>query len=84
MTATGQYRTKHGGLHGFLYEIGAAKFARLDAPGASVTQAWGIDNNDNVAVSSDVGNFVYCIKAKNCPGAGADAVKRVPGKIALP
>jgi hypothetical protein len=43
------------------------KFARLDAPGASATQAWGIDNNDNVAVSSDVGNFVYCIKARTVP-----------------
>jgi hypothetical protein len=42
----------------------------FDAPGATLTQAWGINNNGVVAVSADVGSFAYCTTS-NCPGANA-------------
>lgn len=72
---TGQYQDSSGFTHGFLYTISTGEYTSLDAPGASNTQAWGISNKDVVAVSSDVGSYVYCLKAKTCPVAGAGAVK---------
>jgi hypothetical protein len=85
---SGQYQDTSGVIHGFVYNISKAKFTTLDAPGASLTQAWDISNNDVVGVSTDVGSFVYCIKASTCPGAGAGVVKtqHVPGRYtpALP
>jgi hypothetical protein len=68
---SGQYQDTNGVIHGFIYKISTGKFKTLDAPGASLTQAWGISDHDVVAVSADVGNFVYCIKANPCPSAPA-------------
>jgi hypothetical protein len=78
---SGQYQDSSGVIHGFIYKISTATFTGLDAPGATLTQAWGINNNNVVAVSADIGSFAYCIKKTSCVNAGAGAVQRqVPGK----
>lgn len=70
--ATGQYEDSSGVTHGFIYEITSGKMTSIDAPGATKTQAWGVNNDDVIAVSTEnVGSFVYCIKKSNCPATAA-------------
>jgi hypothetical protein len=72
--ATGQFEDASGAIHGFIYTIKTKKFTQLDAPGSALTQVWGINNNNVIAVSTtDVGSFVYCMTKKGCPKGGADA-----------
>jgi len=68
---SGQYQDASGVIHGFLYDTAAKKFTSLDAPGATLTQVWGINNNNVAAVSTDVGSFAYCMGKTGCPGADA-------------
>jgi hypothetical protein len=67
---SGQYQDSSGAIHGFIYKISNGTFTALDVPGATLTQVWGISNADVVTASSDLGSYVYCIKARTCPGAG--------------
>jgi hypothetical protein len=67
--ASGQFEDSSGVIHGFILDIATSKITQLDAPGATLTQAWGINNNNVVAVSSSVGSFAYCVSKKNCPTA---------------
>ncbi|HTT82749.1 MAG TPA: hypothetical protein VMF67_04665 [Rhizomicrobium sp.] len=72
----GQWEDTSGIIHSFFYTVKKGKFTSLDAPGATeFTQAWNINDNNVIAVSSDAGSFVYCISAKKCPGSDAGAVK---------
>jgi len=74
--ATGQYEDSSGVTHGFIYEVKSGKVTSIDAPGATETQAWGINNNDVIAVSTTtVGSFAYCIKKTNCPTPAAGATQ---------
>lgn len=79
--ASGQWEDTSGVLHGFIYDIAKKKFTSLDAPGASFTQAWGINDHNVVAVSaaesSGTESFAYCQSTKGCPTAGA-AVRHTP------
>jgi hypothetical protein len=81
--ATGQYQDSSGFIHGFLYQIGTGAFTSLDVPGATITQVWGISNHNVIAASSDIGSYVYCLKARTCPvtGAGAAKTQHVSGKF---
>jgi hypothetical protein len=85
---SGQYQDASGVIHGFLYDTNSKAFTSLDAPGASLTQIWGLNDHNVVAASSDVGSFVYCVSGSGCPGADAGAVRtqHVSGKYspALP
>ena len=80
--ASGQYQSSDGVIHGFIYNISTAQFTTLDIPGASLTQVWGISNADVVAASSDIGSYVYCIKARTCPTPkpGVGKPQHVSGK----
>lgn len=72
---SGQWEDTSGVIHGFVYKIAKNKYTSLDAPGASFTQVWGINNHDVVAASAaestGTESFAYCISAKGCPSAGA-------------
>jgi len=82
---SGQYQDSSGVIHGFIYDVSTKKFTSLDAPGATLTQVWGINNNNVVAVSTDIGSFVYCMSKTGCPkAAGVVHRQDVPGKPALP
>ena len=86
--ATGQFEDASGIIHGFYYTISTGKFKQLDAPGASETQVWGLNNGDVITASiPGAGSYVYCIKAKTCPAAGKVVVHAPPqagAKPALP
>lgn len=73
--AVGQYEDASGVIHGFLYNVSTGKSTDLTAPGATLTQAWGINNNNVVAVSASNGPYVYCVSSTGCPSAA-------PGHIA--
>jgi hypothetical protein len=74
---SGQYQDASGVIHGFIYDISSQAFTSLDAPGSALTQAWGINDHNVVAVSTtDVGSFVYCVSNKGCPSGGAGVVRR--------
>lgn len=79
--ASGQWEDTSGVLHGFIYDIATKKFKSLDAPSASFTQAWGINDHNVVAASaaesSGTESFAYCEGTKGCPAAGA-AVRHTP------
>lgn len=78
--ASGQWEDFSGVIHGFTYDIRKKAFTSLDAPGASFTQVWGL-NDDGVVVAtaaepSGIESFAYCPTSKGCPGAGAAGEKR--------
>jgi len=79
---SGQHEDSSNAIHGFIYKISTGKFTSLDVPGATLTQVWGISNRNVVTASSDIGSYVYCIKATTCPTPRAGAVKtqHVSGK----
>jgi len=71
--ASGQWEDSSSVIHGFVYNIAKKKFTSLDAPGASFTQVWGINNHNVVAVSaaesSGTESFAYCMSTTGCPSA---------------
>jgi hypothetical protein len=87
---SGQWEDTSGVIHGFVYDINKGKhsYQSLDAPGASFTQVWGINNNDVVAVSADVSNatqsFAYCMRAANCPGSTGHVFNTPPNRSGKP
>lgn len=75
--ASGQYEDTSGVIHGFYYVISTQKFVTVDVSGASLTQVWGINDHDVIALSSSSGSYVYCIHARGCPAAaGGDQPQR--------
>jgi hypothetical protein len=77
--ASGQWEDSSSVIHGFVYNIAKKKFTSLDAPGASFTQVWGINNHNVVsasaALSSGTASFAYCISTTGCPSAHAGVVR---------
>ncbi|HEX3429422.1 MAG TPA: hypothetical protein VHT03_00935 [Rhizomicrobium sp.] len=87
---SGQWDDSSGVIHGFVYDASTGKYTSLDAPGASFTQVWGINDADVVtasaATTSGTQSFVYCMKAAGCPAPGR-VVKTSPpvsGKPPVP
>ncbi|HWE07487.1 MAG TPA: hypothetical protein VG274_12305 [Rhizomicrobium sp.] len=68
--ATGQWTDTSAIVHSFTYNLATAKFKPVSIPGAvSFTQAWGINDLGEIAVGSDAGFYIYCMKSI-CPGTG--------------
>lgn len=74
--AAGQWGDTSGIVHSFAYNIKKAKFTEIDDPlAASFTQAWGVNKDGLIAVTSDAGAYIYCPKANDCPTIpGAKAI----------
>ena len=68
--AVGQWVDTGGNTHSFLLDIATDTFTDIIVPGAANVYAWNINNQGGVAVSSDVGSFVWCKKARQCPSGG--------------
>lgn len=68
--AVGQWTDSAGNTHSFLLDIASNTFTDITVPGATNVFAWNVNKAGAVAVSSDVGSFVWCKKARTCP-AGA-------------
>ncbi|HLY06816.1 MAG TPA: hypothetical protein VKR31_13820 [Rhizomicrobium sp.] len=72
---SGQWEDTSGVIHGFIYNIAKNKYTSLDAPGASFTQVWGINDMNTIAASaaesSGTESFAYCTRTNGCPASGA-------------
>jgi hypothetical protein len=56
--------------HGFVYDIASNAFTDILVKGASQVRAWGINSAVAVAVTSDVGSFIWCLSDTSCPAPG--------------
>lgn len=63
----GQWVDTNGFQHSFLYSSGTASFTDIKVKGATVVRAWAINSAGAVALSTDIGSFIWCEKAKQCP-----------------
>jgi len=72
--SAGQWGDSNGIVHSFTYNLKTGNVAEIDDPNAaSFTQAWGVNANGLVAVTSDAGAYIYC-KNTNCPSTGLKAI----------
>lgn len=70
----GQWGDTSGIVHSFTYNTRNGNVTQIDDPNAgSFTQAWGVNRNGLVAVSSDAGAYIYC-KNASCPNTGLKAI----------
>lgn len=61
--------------HASLFDISANAFSSIEPPGAVWSRAGGINNAGLVAVSSDIGSFIYCPRAeRKCRAARANGM----------
>ena len=67
----GQWIDTSGLEHSFLYDAAANTFTDIKVKGASVVRAWAINSAGAVAVSTDIGSYVWCKKAAQCPAGGS-------------
>jgi hypothetical protein len=72
----GQWNDTLGNSHGFVLSPDLLTFTDIIVPGATQVQAWAINNNNEVAVSTDIGSFIYCMNGAvgYCHGGGGHAV----------
>jgi len=68
---TGQVTDSSGNPHSFLYDNATGTFTTIDIPDGSVLQqAWGINDQGVLAVSTDVAAYIYCTRDVHCPDGG--------------
>lgn len=67
---TGRWLDLHHRPHAFKYDMNTATFTPLHPPGTPYSTAWGINEKGLIAMTSDIGSFVYCPNAKRCPASG--------------
>jgi len=64
-------------FHAFALDTATSAVTWIDVPGATNVQAWGINKRGYVALSSDIGSYIYCpFKASRCPAGGTEVVTR--------
>jgi uncharacterized membrane protein len=82
----GQWIDSKGNEHSFLFDTATGIFTDIKVKGASTVRAWAINSAGAIAVSTDIGSFIWCERATQCPGGGADidAPTHVTGGIPLP
>lgn len=68
----GQWVDTNGNQHSFLYDTVTAVFTDIKVRGASDVRAWAINSAGAIAVSTDIGSFIWCKRATQCPGGGTD------------
>ena len=68
--AVGQWSDSSGNTHSFLYDPATSAFTDINVSGASNVYAWAINAAGAVAVSSDAGSYIWCMKKKQCPSGG--------------
>jgi hypothetical protein len=57
--AAGQWTDAAGNPHSFTYDIATATFTSINVPSATEVQAFGLNNLGQVAITSDVGSYIY-------------------------
>jgi hypothetical protein len=68
----GQWIDANGNEHSFLYDTATAIFTDIKVKGATIVRAWAINSAGAIAVSTDIGSFIWCERARQCPGGGID------------
>lgn len=58
----GQWFDAGGNIHAFVLAPDLVTYTDINVSGATRVQAWGINNKNEVAVSTDIGGFIYCLK----------------------
>lgn len=81
-TAAGQWVDTNGTDHSFVYDSRSGVFTDIKVKGVSVVRAWGINAAGAVAVSTDIGSFIWCKKASECPTGRAN--RRPTGPLINP
>ena len=69
--AVGQWFDNRSRPHSFLLDIASQTFSDITVPGAKKTAAWNINNNGAVALSTDLGAFIWCARKSQCPNSSA-------------
>ncbi|MBV9991738.1 MAG: hypothetical protein JOZ72_10630 [Alphaproteobacteria bacterium] len=68
---SGQVQDGSGNSHAFTLDTDTSTITWIDVPGSTNQQAWGINRQGFVAVSSDNGSYIYCpLKPSRCPSGG--------------
>jgi hypothetical protein len=67
---SGQWWDSNNIPHGFVYDIASSTFTEINVKGATRVRAWGINSAGAVAVTSNVGSFIWCPTDTGCPAAG--------------
>ena len=75
--ATGAVLDDDSNFHPFVLDTNTSVVTWIDVPGATNAQAWGINRRGFVAISTDIGSYIYCpLKAKRCPSGGTEIAER--------
>jgi hypothetical protein len=69
--AIGDWYDAAGNSHAFTYNIATGAVTDFDIPGATYVTTWGINDNNQFVVTSDVGNFIYTIGGVAAPNGSA-------------
>jgi len=68
---SGQVTDTSGNPHSFIYDNATGEFTTIEIPDGSVLQqAWGINDQGQIAVSTDVASYIYCTRDVHCPDGG--------------
>jgi len=73
----GQWVDSSSQTHSFLLDPSTNTFTDIDVSGAANVYAWAINTAGAVAVSSDAGSYIWCLKRKQCPSGGSEIVAPV-------
>jgi uncharacterized membrane protein len=67
----GNWFDDKGHSHAFQMEIATGRVTDIAVRGARRVQAWGINNNGAVAVTTNIGSYIWCEIDTACPTGGA-------------
>ena len=80
----GQWIDSQSNTHSFLLDVATNTFTDIQVNGASTVQAWDINTAGAVAVSTDVGSFIWCARKRQCPAGGTNITAPVRTAKAFP
>lgn len=66
----GDWLDLHHRRHAFKYDMNTADFTPLQPPGTPYANAWQVNEKGLIAMTSDIGSFVYCPNVQRCPASG--------------
>jgi hypothetical protein len=75
--ATGAVLDADENFHAFTLDTNTDTLTWIEVPGAATVQAWGINKKGLVALTTDIGSFIYCpLKPSKCPAGGTEVAMR--------
>jgi hypothetical protein len=75
--ATGAVLDDSENFHAFTLDTNTDTLTWITVPGAATVQAWGVNKKGLVALTTDIGAFIYCpLKPSKCPAGGTEVAMR--------